>query len=450
MIKGNFEFHPVGHGLFYSGRIFSSNEFNFIFDCGGQLISNAVNDYKNNVLENDKLDILFISHLHEDHINGIPHLLSSISNNCERVILPYFTPFQRLFLAAEYLFGGDGPKDPNDPDGSSSPNNDDEVFDIIINPHSYFLKKNINVVYIYNGHDNNESFDEDFNKGDDDNYEPKERNLKIIISETDNIDEINSIEGEYLNSDQNSELSVKLLDGNKIKLDRYWKFIVYNRAFCDDTLKVFKQEVFAEFKNVLNGSEVFTAKSLNTIISKTKFKSKLRNLYNKIFSKEKINDYGLMLIHRPVMNRLNFNLCYNECPSHYKFRFLRDCYFCYRHNYRDKYLERCCGGDICNYSTLLTGDRPLELLMDNDISINGELSNVHVFQVPHHGSGTGWDKTQLNYISLNCKNKKAIICHGYRYNLPKINVIHDLQNCNYDIKLVHKIPFKYNIIRFGN
>ncbi|MBQ3640893.1 hypothetical protein II906_03080 [bacterium] len=67
---GNFTFHPVGHGLFYTGIIkslASKKQFSFIYDCGGK-----TNDILNKSFESDELpesiDMLVISHFHSDHI----------------------------------------------------------------------------------------------------------------------------------------------------------------------------------------------------------------------------------------------------------------------------------------------------------------------------------------------------------------------------------------------
>jgi hypothetical protein len=87
-----FIFHPVGQGLFYTGKI---ENLNFVFDCGslgnnastpGHNLHRSINDYLASN-PNVKLDFLVISHLDSDHFNGIPHLLKN--NSVKRVFLPY-------------------------------------------------------------------------------------------------------------------------------------------------------------------------------------------------------------------------------------------------------------------------------------------------------------------------------------------------------------------------
>lgn len=96
-------FHPVGHGAFYTERFYDGEEniANIVFDCGcfetaktgtstaffQQQIDNTVTNIFN---ANDKIDALFVSHFHQDHINGIKKLIEHC--NVKRVFIPQLTP----------------------------------------------------------------------------------------------------------------------------------------------------------------------------------------------------------------------------------------------------------------------------------------------------------------------------------------------------------------------
>lgn len=102
-------FHPVGHGAFYTERFYENYYgyhrdecvFSVVYDCGcssEKLIKEQVEAYISDPanLHNNKIDVLFISHLHKDHIIGIPYL----ANICEKIYMPFLTPVQKV---AEYV-----------------------------------------------------------------------------------------------------------------------------------------------------------------------------------------------------------------------------------------------------------------------------------------------------------------------------------------------------------
>jgi len=109
-------FWPVGHGAFYTERFYNhedNNIFTVIYDCGSgrrfgktpngaddaspksvqQLIEGflPVKKAPNGDIVKD-IDIAFISHLHVDHINGLPTLLPRIKN----LVLPHLSDCKLL------------------------------------------------------------------------------------------------------------------------------------------------------------------------------------------------------------------------------------------------------------------------------------------------------------------------------------------------------------------
>ena len=83
-------FHAVGHGAFYTERFFGRNNeplFCAVYDCGGKGMSSMV---QRTFMEQETINLLFISHLHHDHINGVMKLLSYC--HVERIVLPALEP----------------------------------------------------------------------------------------------------------------------------------------------------------------------------------------------------------------------------------------------------------------------------------------------------------------------------------------------------------------------
>ena len=92
--------HPVGQGAFFSEQFFDENDeavFNVVYDCGEKRTTkHLVHEIDNTFALKDKpevIDVMFISHLDEDHFNGIDHL---ITQGCltekSVVILPLLYP----------------------------------------------------------------------------------------------------------------------------------------------------------------------------------------------------------------------------------------------------------------------------------------------------------------------------------------------------------------------
>ena len=101
---------PVGHGCFHSGHLWLEGEpevFRYIYDCGAKrrhYRESEINAYLAMFPGEAKLDVLFISHLHADHVNGLNHLLASVK--CDTAVIPYVSPFERLcFVTADVASG---------------------------------------------------------------------------------------------------------------------------------------------------------------------------------------------------------------------------------------------------------------------------------------------------------------------------------------------------------
>lgn len=92
-------FHPVGHGAFYTERFYDGDDniANIVFDCGcyevgkeGQYKKRIENSIKAEFHKGVKIDALFISHFHQDHILGVQFLIK----HCyvDKIFIPILTP----------------------------------------------------------------------------------------------------------------------------------------------------------------------------------------------------------------------------------------------------------------------------------------------------------------------------------------------------------------------
>lgn len=107
-------FEPVGHGGFchedFYTRRHSSDErgehpcFTAVYDCGSLKKALAENAVERAFTENQRVDAVYISHLHEDHTSGLEFLLRRCS--VTNLYLPFFAPKYRPLFLLGYLAGG--------------------------------------------------------------------------------------------------------------------------------------------------------------------------------------------------------------------------------------------------------------------------------------------------------------------------------------------------------
>lgn len=97
-------FLPVGQGAFYH-ECFKQKDMhdniNIVYDCGSSTDVRIVErEIRNSFQTGETIDALFISHLHEDHVNGIPYLLKYC--NVKRIYFPLINFKNRNFMEVYY------------------------------------------------------------------------------------------------------------------------------------------------------------------------------------------------------------------------------------------------------------------------------------------------------------------------------------------------------------
>lgn len=98
-------FHPVGQGAFFSEHFEETQPpFTVVYDCGSSSLTDKQRKTKINssFKERHVIDMLFISHFHADHINGIAHLKQQCQ--IKNVVIPYLDDEAKaLIKVANYL-----------------------------------------------------------------------------------------------------------------------------------------------------------------------------------------------------------------------------------------------------------------------------------------------------------------------------------------------------------
>lgn len=97
--------HPIGQGFFHTGNVsLGDARFNYVYDCGSKnrkALEATVDQYVEE-LNGAAIDVLFLSHLHDDHVCGLDRLLAVV--RAETVVLPYLSPISRLSIIASAVF----------------------------------------------------------------------------------------------------------------------------------------------------------------------------------------------------------------------------------------------------------------------------------------------------------------------------------------------------------
>lgn len=96
--------HAVGQGFFHSADLRDKDglRLRYVYDCGAMTKyagsrSERIGDHLRSVGARSMLDILFISHVHADHLNGLPQLLHATTGvEVDTIVLPYFDVIERL------------------------------------------------------------------------------------------------------------------------------------------------------------------------------------------------------------------------------------------------------------------------------------------------------------------------------------------------------------------
>lgn len=88
-------FHSVGQGAFYTEKF---DNFTMVYDCGSKK-EYIDKEIKTSFEKDEDVNLLFISHFHEDHINGLDTLLKWC--NVEYVALPLLTDESKIELFCE-------------------------------------------------------------------------------------------------------------------------------------------------------------------------------------------------------------------------------------------------------------------------------------------------------------------------------------------------------------
>lgn len=88
-------FHPIGQGAFFTEQFYDDNQdtllYNIVYDCGSKskdISTQMERDIRNCFHDRKKIDVLFLSHFDDDHVNYVGHLKKEGYLQGTRIFIP--------------------------------------------------------------------------------------------------------------------------------------------------------------------------------------------------------------------------------------------------------------------------------------------------------------------------------------------------------------------------
>ena len=396
-VSGKFCFHNVGQGGFYSGMIkCDKNNFTFVYDCGTlsphKFVTDAIKDFSRSIEVKEKLNLLVLSHMDADHVNGVSDLINICNiRQIDILVMPYMTLLDRTILLSYYT--------------KRSPDNNSEwYYEFIIDPIGFFSGKDININHIVfvSNRDEYDERNEDILQFDDLNcefvgWENKKKENTLLV-------EYNKSEG----------LTNRLhcIENFKINSYKKWKF----EFWCD--CREFRTGIYEKVKNKITelGLNINSIDSIRDV-----FDNKRKELAA-CYGETRIapNDMSVVLLHYPIIESFSSNIDLAIMkPFEYGCLLSSACYPLLN-NQGDK------------NKTLLLGDINLKSTFTeiwDYFNLTDIKDEILICTVPHHGSRYSWECEIIN----RCADSIFVVSSGIhgRFKHPHNDVVRDFKKyCN--------------------
>jgi hypothetical protein len=374
---------PIGQGGFYSAHLCvgSGDAFSFVYDCGSMTSKSRLEDeikvlgYE---VGNRKLDLLVISHLDADHVNGVDGLLRSVGG-VKDVFLPYLSPLERMLCMMRY------------------PNEDETYYRLLADPEATLLELGAENIYLVGGGEDERGNVQAPNDGEPgappEPQNTKEMRLKLDVSRLEPDPTIPSSDQAGYTIAGGARVK-RVSDKGSMYISALWKLRMFQKEGLRDTFEELMatgnynqpsqnetskqrrcREFLREIEIILAPDQITNEKILQAMRNPNGLAS-LRKAYSKIASVH--NEVSLCLWHGPAFDLRTSNWTVDGFASGVT---ALSAIVGPWQSFRSRY-------DPWNAGTMLTGDLALkgptlERFLKHYIV---DLPRTLLFQLPHHGS----------------------------------------------------------------
>lgn len=393
MINVKRTIHPVGQGLFCTEKFHcddNSKVFNVVYDCGSFNHDALSAEIKKTFDEEDVIDVVFISHLHYDHISGLEELVRKY--HIRSVVMPQLS--NNLLIEAF-------------------------VYNCIHAPNNYVAVNQF--IYQLTSADNNSDLHRVF----------VEWSENLVERNGENID-ISTLTGlRELRSSDNI-----VIQNNNVPI---WEYVPYS-MISDNVAADLVQELSQDsmFVAFFTGNQITDVNGFLQRISNQDGRERCKEIYRHCIRGYSANEYSMPVYSGPIVGK---DVLVRVCHTHHH---APDYPHCHAHCDMDCCLPYLNSGSLAN--CLYTGDfnaNPDEQYYQPMVTYycnNHRWERIKMIQVPHHGS-----KYNHN-IDLYQERCWAFISCGLqnRYHHPHGTCVADIFNarCHCSIVNEHCQPLK--------
>lgn len=342
-INGTFRFHNIGQGLFYSGFLNLKDSkkhgvFSFVYDCGTDsnklFLMREIQSFKlllpsAGTLDEKRLDMLVISHLHDDHVNGLEYLLDDVK--VDTVVMPYIDDGLKSLPLIE------------------SAGNSDFLRTFYLDPVRWFASRGVRRILLLGAGDADLK-GEGLSPG-----QPLNNDDSDIYVDPESVIRAGSI---------GSTSIMYLRNKSAVRCRKYcWEFKFENLKLDPTVIALYKNIVEDYIQKYLSLADILLDKQLTKDL-RTDIRKQCGNIFNRT---------SVVLLHRPIAGKAlaQFSLC--------------DCCFC-RYLMPPEYIDDILCGSV------LTGDVDLKKGESFDILSDALVEHGYsVIQFPHHGANNDYN-----------------------------------------------------------